>query len=1105
MDNIDIVIPDNKNQDSILKTESTRLNASEWNMIETKANNFNEIERLVQASLIKLGNSEDATVADELITVIGDKFYYKIRHLLNDFNKQPQTKKNIKEHQGLVIGEIEYEEKTNIKQKGGKKPKGKSADEIRFENTIKTIEKVIIDILSTFSIEEMSYTHGITNKLLEARGITLMYCAWIILYGQPELYKKPKKIEEIYEVIIGIQKFIKSTTNYKGKSLINSMETLEFSNLLLVDLERWLIKLTETYPIDGYNLYTNAPKLLFFCKFDDARPGRGIVPRQSQKEVMKYIQENPNGHLILYKAMVNSGKTTFAGSALASYVKKYRISHQESKLQALFCCGVENVCYDVASVAYANNIKFGFANIEDNNIKIINSYLCAKDDERILIIAGLDATIKLLSDDKKRMDNEKQKNPDITPKSNYILFHDELTADSDYLESEVLLKNMQILKLCPDKTILSSATLPDVNQLTEFLKVYTDRYPQLINNIFTVISNEIHSACDMYSYDGEYIIPHFGCKTINQLKKAYDVINNVPFLGRLYTPLVVKKMWDKMQELNLQGLPDLKTIFSDTNNMKPDMIRKVAMNMLECLINSNRDDLVNKICSFITFEPIIEVKEKKEQKEDEDGIIWATEDAEEDEEPYNSTKIRLDKLADKDAHKIAGGITLITSSNPIEFTLKTFNGFLELLEKQGYDSVKKIIQSYEKEMDTYNEQIKRLEERVKNDDLRSQKIQQLQQSLPSINFPSIYQINTKKHILKFASKHKHLINKQNIRGEFPPEKHPNNFSIDEKLKLLLWCGIAVYNPNTSGNNTIDRFYTNYVHQLMSSNQLAIVVSNKKIMYGSNYPIRTVIPDDEFSEKHSMNSLFQLFGRAGRVGLAYRATVYISNTLSKRLYDFIHVEYGTNSIEVNNMNTIIKKLIKEENDLLIARQEKEKLDAINKQKKELEKLKSLQVKLSTINDSQKGYNSTNVTNSYIRTENTYSNSYKDQNSYTPKDQYSYTPKDQNSYTPKDQYSYTPKDQYSYANVTNSYIRKGNDQNRTQQPPSESDTSSNWRSENNQQVISKQDTSNDWRTKQVSNEKDIYRPPMSRPFISRPFISRPNVSRPNMYQQNQKVYK
>ena len=73
-------------QESVLKTDSSRLNASEWNMIEAKATNFNDVERLVQSSLIKLGNSEDATVADELITVIGDKFYYKIRHLLKDFN-----------------------------------------------------------------------------------------------------------------------------------------------------------------------------------------------------------------------------------------------------------------------------------------------------------------------------------------------------------------------------------------------------------------------------------------------------------------------------------------------------------------------------------------------------------------------------------------------------------------------------------------------------------------------------------------------------------------------------------------------------------------------------------------------------------------------------------------------------------------------------------------------------------------------------------------------------------------------------------------------------------------------------------------------------------
>jgi hypothetical protein len=899
------------NQDSILKTDSARLNATEWNMIETKANNFNQIERLVQLSLINLGNSDDATVSDELLTVIGDKFYYKIRHLLKNFNKKNSSI-------GLVFDEIEYNDTSIIKQKGGKKNgkkgmiiKGKSLDEIRFENTINIVEKEITDILSTFSIDEMTYIHGISNKILESRGITLMYCAWMILYGQSELYNKLKKIEEIYEVIIGIQKFIKSITNYKGKSLINTMETIEFSNLLIEDLEKWLNKLIEIYPIDGYKLYTLAPKLLFFCKFDDARPGRGIVPRQSQKEVMKYIQENQNGYLIIYKAMVNSGKTTFAGSALASYVKKYRLSHQNSKLQALFCCGVENVCYDVASVAYANNIKFGFANIEDNNIKIINSYLCAKDDDRILLIAGLDATIKLLIDDKIRMEKEKELYPYKMPQSNYILFHDELTADSDNLNSDVLRKNMQILKLCPDKTILSSATLPEITHLTEFLKIYKERYTHLINKIFTVISNEIHSACDMYSYDGDCIIPHFGCKTIIELKNAYKVINDVPFLGRLYTPLVVQKMWNEMQ--GISNLPDLKTIFSDTNNMKPDMIRKVAMNMIECLINTNSDELVNKICSFNFIEPFIE-KEKKEIIDDD--IIWTTDENIEDNETYNPKKIRLDKLTDIDAHKIAGGITLITSDNPVDFVLNTFNNYLVLLEKQGFDSVKKIIQLYDKEMISYNEQTKRLEERINRDDIRSQKIQQLQQSLPSINFPSIYQINTKKHILNFASKHKHFINKHNIRAEFPAEKHPHNFLIDEKLKLLLWCGIAVYNPTTSGNNKIDRFYTNYVHQLMSSNQLAIVVSNKKIMYGSNYPIRTVIPDNDFSEKHSMNSLFQLFGRAGRVGLAYRATVYISNTLVKRLYDFIHIDCGNNSIEVSNMNLIINSLVNEENDLII---------------------------------------------------------------------------------------------------------------------------------------------------------------------------------------------
>ena len=312
----------------------------------------------------------------------------------------------------------------------------------------------------------------------------------------------------------------------------------------------------------------------------------------------------------------------------------------------------------------------------------------------------------------------------------------------------------------------------------------------------------------------------------------------------------------------------------------------------------------------------------------------------------------MEHLCGKDSHKIAGGITLITSSNPIDFTLTNFNNLLEMLKENGIESTKKIISTYQKETEEYNDKLKRLEERVKSDDIRSQKIQQLQESAPKINFPNMFQINTKKHILKFASKNKQYIDRNHIRGEFPPEKHPDNFAIDDKLKLLLWCGVAIYNPNTHDENKLDREYTNYVHQLLTNNQLAIVISNKKIMYGSNYPIRTVISSEEFSKKHSMNSLFQLFGRAGRVGLAFRATVYIDNEMAKRLYNFIHIDSAYNSIEVDNMNKLFQILAQEEFDKLVLEsnkkiKEKEAYERrINDKIKEYEFKKSLTQSINT---------------------------------------------------------------------------------------------------------------------------------------------------------------
>ena len=862
-----------KSSNIISITNTKKLTKDDWLTIEKRALSYSNFEKCVQICLINLGLCDDVLNIDKQNTVIGNNFYMKIRPLL--------------EKHKYVIGKQEYIDDSIIKKKGFSKSKhqnqnkGMSANEIRFESTIKTLEQLIINLLDKFSLDVLTYENGLKSIFLEGRGITLMYCAWFVLRPQ---FKQSNKLKNIYEIIVGIQKFLKSTIDYRGRSMINQTETINISDIMQSDLSRWLNKLIEIYPIDGYTLYNIAPKLLFFGDFDDACPNKGVLPRISQKNLMHIIQSN-DIYLIRYCAMINSGKTTFAATALPSFVKKYRLAHHGSSLKALVCCNFKNVCFDMASIAYANNIKFGYAcMIEDYEkktsiLKITPSNICSDESDMLLIIAGLDATLKILQDDNDRMNNLKKEGFDINGiHSNYILFNDELTADSDCYTSKVLRKNIEILHLLPDKTILSSATLPDLNNLTDFLTIHKNRFPNIDDKIFTVISNEIQSSCDIFTYDGEPVVPHLLCKTSDQLLLVIKKINDIPFLGRLYTPLIVKKLWENLKMID--GIPDIRTIFADSNNMKPDCVRQMAIKMLEILAETNDNELITNICKINN----------------------------DDDDKYNFNQIRFDYLCSDDAHKLAGGITLIATTEPYQFANKYFSDYLKQINLNINTSVKKILHSYLSEVELIKTNIDVLHKKIKREDLLVEKLNVLENNVPKIQFPKYAQINTQQHMIKYAQKYKSYIDRSNIRDEFVLELHPTNLDISEDLLLMLWCGIAIYDPD---NSQIDPHYTTHVHELMSLGQLAYVISNKKIMYGSNYPIRNVIVYTDLPLYHSMNSLNQLFGRAGRVGLAFRASIFIDDGLAKRIYDFIHYNIINDlDCETININNMFKRINKE---------------------------------------------------------------------------------------------------------------------------------------------------------------------------------------------------
>jgi replicative superfamily II helicase len=126
--------------------------------------------------------------------------------------------------------------------------------------------------------------------------------------------------------------------------------------------------------------------------------------------------------------------------------------------------------------------------------------------------------------------------------------------------------------------------------------------------------------------------------------------------------------------------------------------------------------------------------------------------------------------------------------------------------------------------------------------------------------------------------------------------------------------------------------------LASDGKLAYIISDDSISYGTNYPINRVIITKDFSDTHSINTIFQVLGRAGRIGKSWKAEAFIDKTLEAKMQRFAKGE--TENIEIINMNKMYDKIIENENKSLEMEIQKLEENIVNKQMKiqETEKLK-----------------------------------------------------------------------------------------------------------------------------------------------------------------------
>ena len=163
------------------------------------------------------------------------------------------------------------------------------------------------------------------------------------------------------------------------------------------------------------------------------------------------------------------------------------------------------------------------------------------------------------------MNNRVDHHFDCNNSENYMLFLDEPTVGADSYGSETLKTNMAVLSVAPKRTILSSATFPELEKVPDILDYFKLKYPSIVTK--TVYSNEIQIGCDIKTFEFGLVVPHLGIKTKSQLSETLDTIKKNPFLGRTYTSDVVRSLWKIMRENKIDNVPDILEIFQNVDNM----------------------------------------------------------------------------------------------------------------------------------------------------------------------------------------------------------------------------------------------------------------------------------------------------------------------------------------------------------------------------------------------------------------------------------------------------------------------------------------------------------------------------------------------------------
>jgi hypothetical protein len=396
-----------------------------------------------------------------------------------------------------------------------------------------------------------------------------------------------------------------------------------------------------------------------------------------------------------------------------------------------------------------------------------------------------------------------------------------------------------IASVLPRQTVLLSAILPRFEDMPSLIRRFLETHRGSPEHVIRIESNQLTISCTVVDPDGNVALPHHFIESSDQIPLLIQRIREDPLIGRMYAPQqvygMVRHIEDHLQQTRLRFVDR----FADLSRIDHASIRDYVLELLD----------------YLRYHPTIFDQMKAHR-------------------PPSTAPPNIERIATHDSHYYQGRTLTITTHDRLFPVLETIR---EELHKDApdLDVLAATMEKKKMEVEKKLEQMKscKFSKSHGNDPIEHQRdIVQIQEeiaSLQQVRFPKNMVVNSVEH----AQRYGHAVSRYNLPPILPKEMEGafSNF-----LYAFLLSGIGVYDFSQC---------TEFQRRLVmrSIRQLTLLFAGHEIVFGTNIEGLThLFIDGAYGDNVSRNVLFQLIGRAGRVGQSYEARIAISSwaTLQK---------------------------------------------------------------------------------------------------------------------------------------------------------------------------------------------------------------------------------